>query len=241
MSFTPCYAAFPQVESVTETQIAAGTAHLVNMPAAVNAGDLLIILFSVSDETVAANNITTPTDEGVWTELYKNESATFFSAAVYAKVAAGTEAGQTVDIVSSVSQAACSQVYRISAWFGAIAGVEAAIAIDTQSANPNPPSLNPSAWGIEDTLWLAVAHAGDDDATVTAYPTNFTNGIDTVSGAGANAGCEIGSARRENAVEAENPPTYTLSESERSMGVTIGVRPSGITVNNSQIIIITQE
>ncbi len=214
---------FPQVESVTETQMAADTSHDVDMPVAVDAGDLLIILISVSDDDPGTNTMTTPAG---WTELYKSEAPAddFVIVAAYVKVAAGTEGGTSVDVVTSDSQAGSSQVYRISNWFGALAGVESAESAAAQGANPDPPSLNPGAWGIEDTLWLTVVHGGDDDATVLAYPTDYTNGVDTVSGAGGNAGCEVGSARRENAIETEDPGTFTLSETERTIAVTIAIR-----------------
>lgn len=220
--------AFPQVQDVTQTQMGAATSHDVNMPGTVNAGELLIILFTVSDETPGVNEITTPTEQGDWTELYKLDSGdvNYSSGAAYVKVADGDEAGQTVDIVTSVSQAACAQVYRISNWFGILAGVERTKGGVVQSAIHNPPSLNPGAWDVEDTLWLAIVHAGDDDATVNAYPTNYTDGVDTASGAGGNAGCEIGSAQRENAIASENPEAFTLSETEQGFAATIGVRPA---------------
>jgi hypothetical protein len=47
----------------------------------------------------------------------------------------------------------------------------------SSSANPNPPSLDPSGWDVEDTL--AICGYDDGRRTVTAYPTNYTNGRTT--------------------------------------------------------------
>ncbi|KKM17286.1 hypothetical protein LCGC14_1677300, partial [marine sediment metagenome] len=82
-----------------------------------------------------------------------------------------------------------------------------------------------ATWGAENNLWLVLAGWLDDDETVTTYPTNYTNGVDTISGAALNDGGAVASARRENAVDMENPGTLTITGSE-SWGVnTFVIRP----------------
>lgn len=211
--------AFPIVQSVTETQFSSSTtAHAVSMPATVNAGDLLIVLFV---QFAQAATVTTPSG---WTQLHSTQTGGLGRLSAYYKSASGSEDGGTVDFVTSSSTTAAAQTYRITGW----SAVEVATAAlgNPGDNSPNPPSLNPSGWDTEDTLWIAYFGAADDDETVSTYPTNYTNGVDTISGAGANLGCEMGSARRELAASSENPGTFLITGGEDWVAGTIAVRPA---------------
>lgn len=90
------------------------------------------------------------------------------------------------------------------------------------TSTPNPPNLDPSGWGTEDTLWI-VAYGWDANVSNSAYPANYTykQGTDRVSG-GAGAGVAL-AARQLNAAS-EDPGTATLSASEDWVAATIAVR-----------------
>ena len=211
--------AFPTVLSITETLFGSdATQHLVDMPATVVADDLLLIFF-VNDGPA------TQTTPGGWTELFDAEysdSAVRF--ACYAKVAVGDEDGTTVDVVTSAAQEAAAQVYRINAWFGALAGVEDETPTTGYNTAPDCPELTPT-WGAEDTLWIA-CYGADHNDTVDTYPTNYANGTYSVSSGGSGAG-SMASARRELNATDDNPVAYDKSGSEQWVANTVAIRPAG--------------
>ena len=226
-TWVPGGSGFPQVESVTETSFAAEpTSHLVQMPAIVDPGDLLVILVSLHQEPPSA----TP---GGWSQLFLLAlGADEFAA--YAKDAVGDEDGTTVDVTTTIGASGAAQVYRITNWEGTLVnGVEVGTAVGAQGTTPDPPSLTAS-WGAENNLWLAVAGAADDDQAATAYPTNYTNGIDTLSGGGANSSGQVYSARRENAIATENPAVFTLATTEAWVANTIVIRPAPSTFDSER-------
>ena len=226
-TWVPGGSGFPQVQFVTETSFAAEpTSHLVQMPAIVDPGDLLVILVSLHQEPPSA----TP---GGWSQLFLLAlGADEFAA--YAKDAVGDEDGTTVDVTTTIGASGAAQVYRITNWEGTLVnGVEVGTAVGAQGTTPDPPSLTAS-WGAENNLWLAVAGAADDDQAATAYPTNYTNGIDTMSGGGANSSAQVYSARRENAIATENPAVFTLATTEAWVANTIVIRPAPSTFDSER-------
>lgn len=193
------------------------TTHLVEMPATVNSGDLLLTI-AVNDDD---NLFTTPTG---WTELNQDtHSEAEVNFGVWAKVADGTEGGTTVDWETDGSEQVVATVYRVTSWYGTIAGVEVGTFSEGNSDIPDPPSLSPS-WGAEDTLWIA-CYGNDSEETATAYPTNYTDGITASTGTGSGR-CGSGSARRELNATSDNPGTFTLSSDEQWLGQTIAIRPA---------------
>ena len=108
-TWVPGGGGFPQVQSVTETSFAPDTlSHLVQMPATVDPGDLLVILISLDKDPPSA----TP---GGWTQLFflKQDADEF---AGFAKDAVGDEDGTTVDVTTAVVASGAAQVYRITNW-----------------------------------------------------------------------------------------------------------------------------
>ena len=212
--------AFPQTAAPAETSFSSdSTTHNVSMPATVNSGDLLIILFGRMN---TGDISTTPSG---WTRQISEGDLAFARNEVYLKVADGTEGGTTVNIATSSAVAGSAQAYRVTDWFGALAGVETSTVFENSVTDPDPPSLSPS-WGSADTLWFAIFIYSNDDGTVSAYPTSYTGGVDTLTGGAANNNCAIGSARRENATATEDPGVFTLSTAERGTAITLAVRPS---------------
>jgi hypothetical protein len=216
------------VASVTETAFGNDTTdHYANMPDTVDAGDVLIVLFTNDGSAT----VTTP---GGWTQLASNANGAAVRLSVYYKIAAGTEGGTTVNFVTSAAEQAAAQVYRITDWHGTTPP-EISTAATGVGTRPNPASLDPAAWGVADTLWLAVAgqDRGDQSGT-TAYPTYYTNGISTQSSEPATTGvCRIHSARRVLAAASENPGAFTIPVSEEWVAFTIAVRPASHNLTTS--------
>jgi len=212
--------AAPVVASVTETAFDTDiTDHYVNMPTTVNAGDLLIVLFTNDGSAT----VTTP---GGWTQLASNANGAAVRLSVYYKIAAGTEGGTTVNFVTSAAEQAAAQVYRITDWYGTTPP-EISTAATGTSIRPNPASLDPAGWGVADTLWLAVAgqDRGDQSGT-TAYPASYTDGVSTQSSNPATTGvCRTHSARRVLGAALEDPGAFTIPVTEEWVAFTIAVRP----------------
>jgi len=212
--------AAPLVASVTETAFGTATIdHYVNMPATVNAGDLLIVLF-VNDKN---ESVTTP---GGWSLLASDSNgAQHVRLSAYYKIAAGTEGGTTVNFVTSASEQAAAQVYRITNWHGTTPP-EISISAGGTSTAPNPTSLDPAGWDVADTLWIAVAGQDrGDQSGPTVYPASYTEGTSTLSSDGTGS-CRIHSARKVLAAASENPGAFTIPVSEQWVAFTIAVRPA---------------
>jgi hypothetical protein len=213
--------AAPVVASVTETAFGTDTTnHYVNMPATVNTGDLLIVLFT-------NDGFATVTTPAGWTELASKNRGIAVTLSVYYKIAVGDEDGTTVDFATSTSQEAAAQVYRITNWHGTTPP-EISTAATGISTAPDPASLNPAGWDVADTLWLAVAgqDRGNREGT-TAYPASYTDGISTQSSDPATIGvCRTLSARRVLAAASENPGAFTIPVADGWVAFTIAVRPA---------------
>ena len=222
--------AAPVVASVTETAFGTDTTdHYVDMPATVNAGDLLIALFTNDGDAT----VTTPAG---WTELASNETDGAVRLSVYYKIAAGTEGGTTVNLVTSATEQAAAQVYRITDWQGTTPPEISTAATDTSTA-PDPAFLDPAGWGVSNTLWLAVAgqDRGDQPGTL-AYPISYTDGISTQSSSGVGV-CRTHSARRVLlTATSEDPGPFTIPVTEQWVAFTIAVRPAScdLTISSTE-------
>lgn len=219
----------PAVQEVTTTPFPTdATAHLVNMPAVVDADDLLVTLFGNDGSAT----VTTPSG---WTQKFSVPVNSGERLGAYFKRAVGNEDGTTVDFITSAGEKAAAQVYRIKGHH-ATSDPEAATSTNVLNSNPDPPNLDPAGWSTEDTLWLACFCSPPVD--ITGYPANYTNGVETDSNGAGAAGTKVtvGSARRNNAVAAENPGIFTPTISNW-VAATIAIRPApaGITVQVGQV------
>jgi hypothetical protein len=215
----PLLASPPAVTSVTETAFGTDTTdHYVDMPATVNAGDLLIVLFTNDGSA-------TVTRPDGWSSLASDVNGSAVRLSVYYKIAAGTEGGTAVNLVTSAGEQASAQVYRITDWNGTTPP-EISTAATNATPAPNPASLNPAGWNVTDTLWLAVVgqDRGDQEGTTT-YPASYSDGIGTLS-SGELGNCRTLSARRVHATASENPGAFTIPVGEEWVAFTIAVRPA---------------
>jgi hypothetical protein len=209
---------FPVVESVTASSFPVhANSHAVAMPATVTAGDLLLSIFT----SHAFATVATPAG---WTLIGTTLNTTVVRTSRYAKRADGTEGGTTVNFQTSVMEPAVAQVFRISRWFddGVLTNAVADAAATGTGLRPDPPALDPAAWGVENTLWLAVYGAQNLGMT-SGYPTGYTNGRYDESG-GLVGRTSTGSARREAAVTSEDPSAFTNDADQPWVGVTIAIR-----------------
>lgn len=220
--------ALPVVASVTPTVFNSdASTHNCAIPATVNAGDLLILVWAQS----LTNAITTPSG---WTVLCASTATSDSGGrgAVYGKLADGSEAGGTVNVATSGNvRGAASHVIRITGWFGTIAtGIAAGTPATGASANPDPPSTT-WAWGTSDVLAIACGHAmSGSDRVFSGFPSSYTGGTYSAgnSGAGGFDTAMVATAFRSisGGSSPENPGTFTVGTSVGWLANTIIVRPS---------------
>jgi hypothetical protein len=214
----PAPSGFPAVESVTVSSFPVHqTSHAVAMPAEVNAGDLLLVIFT----SHAFPTVATPAG---WTLIGTTLSTTNVRTSRYAKRADGTEDGTTADFQTSQMECAVAHVYRVTGWFddGVVANAIADAAAAGQGPSPDAPSLAPS-WGVASTLWIATFGAQNLGRTW-AYPASYTSGRYDESG-GVVGRTSTASARREGAVASEDPGPFVNEISQPWVAVTIAIRP----------------
>ena len=223
---------FPTISNLlTQTFSTAATAHGVTMPSAVDSGDLLLMLFT-NDIAAAGTTTTTPTG---WSNVHGTAGVSNNQVRVniYAKVADGTEDGASVDVPTSVAEEAAVHVYRIKSgeWSGTLAGVEASVASNANTSTPNPASLDPGAWGTENTLWIAYA-GGSSFNSVTTYPSGFNGGVHSQSNTGT-GGATVSSAWQESASASVDPGSFTMNAANDSSAFTIAIRPASFSFTGS--------
>lgn len=205
--------AYPTIHEVTTyASSSQATSHNLNLPATVNAGDLLLLIFAFRDNT-SISGLTGFSHIGT-----SVTSGTDSTISCYAKVAVGNEDGTTISVGIGGSIHCVSQCYRIQTgtWYGSLTGVEAQT---TSSDNTDPPSLTAS-WGSAENLWIA--GIGQDEAATGSAPTNYTNLTSTASSSSP-VGVGMRTARRNNTTATEDPGT--MSSSSAAISITIVVRP----------------
>lgn len=216
--------AAPVVAALVETSFStASLNHNVVLSATIAAGDLLVIQIAVNGQT----SYTTPTGWDSHRQINIDDADAFHPWAVFARIADGSEGGTTVNIATEHSTAGAAQAMRITGHAGTLAALESIANSGevTGSTSFDVPSFSPS-WGEADTLWLPLLGAYDDDVAVSGYPPDYTNGVDTVSGAGTNAGVTIASCQRALTAATEDPGAFTLASSENGRTMLLAVEPA---------------
>lgn len=190
----------PTYESTTLTDFTSDvTAHAANMPATVNAGDLLLALVGV-DSTAT---IGTPSG---WTLLgtFTTVNPTF---SVYGKVADGTEDSTTVDWATLTNEQASVHVIRITAWAGSLNSVLLAMRGGGQSDQ-----LQLRIGASADVLWVA-AQAKSTSSTWGSTPTNYINETKSDVAQDTTTGASVVSATRALTASEESIPGWWLTGS----------------------------
>ncbi len=211
--------AFPQVAAVGHsTEPSNETTHDAVMPAGTASGDLLIMFITMDGST--SNTITV--SEAGWTALSNPEGASAVQTAVFYKFLTAAQSNFTW--ASNNTQESVTRVYRITgAHASQVPEFDATINDASSSTDPDPPSLNPTGWDVEDTLWIAWFGADSNITTINSYPTNFTdnNFYDDTGG-----GVSAAFATRENAAASEDPGIFDMNGNDDNIVWTIAVRPA---------------
>lgn len=214
--------AFPVVQATNEASTTtAGTAHTVNLPASIAAGDLLLVFFGIGSTAATLDAITG------WTELVDVSTANDLK--ILARTADGSE-GATLSVTTSASTKHSSIAYRISgAETVATRAPELSTVATGTSTGPDPTTCTPTG-GAKDYLWIAAfALAGeeaDDDTWCNSAPTNYTNLLQKAAGvAGTNIGVEVATAERQLNAASEDPNAFNVDVSFAWRAYTVAVHP----------------
>ena len=209
-------ATFPTVVASTTSEESDNSTFTVLLPAGIQAGDL-IIAFAAKDKN---NTSTWPVP---WVEIVDASNGIEGSLFVAYLIASGGETSVTVATTPNPDRSHHIAI-RIpaAAWHGTTPP-EVAAAVTGNSGAPNSGSLTPS-WGAADTLWISTfAFVDLDSASVTGYPTNYTDNNLSHTPLGTAAGITIAS-RELNAVT-DDPGQFTVSAANYWIASTLAVRP----------------
>jgi hypothetical protein len=219
---------FPTVDSVTNRDIGSGTSttHSVVLPATIAAGKRIIVLFSVG------HNVTVTWDQataGTWINLFSQTGAGVMRYVAYTKIADGSEGGLTLAPTTNLNACMNAQILLLSGMHAT--DIEAAVTDLGASVSAGaPPSLDPSGWGAEDTLWIAAMGWDDEslDNELTGYPTNYTQNRNTCTGSSSARKGKTACATRElNTANETDTGTFTLT------AATIGAVSARIAVRSA--------
>ena len=206
---------FPLIKSTATTQLAASTSHVLNMPAGIEAGDLLV-------STIGSGAVT-----GIsagWTTL-----DTGFSGAY--RIATGTAADALTYTLSS-AQTLVAIVRRIVNYVGAPESLSVTV---TDLLSHNPPAVTPT-WGAKDTLWLATTSCSAA-TPISGSPANYN--VQTVYPAAGPSNYTIANGWRKRKIATEDPSPYTTATNASSRSRTIAIQgnksvsepPAGVTLD----------
>lgn len=227
---------FPTVAATQQRSTDANTTnHTGDLPAGINADDLLLIFLGLD----GPNPI--DTHPSGFTILANVVTASAVRQALYAKKATGSE-GATFTYVSNLNEESVSITYRIPAaeWSGDIAtGIQVGTTATGSSANPNPPSVT-AAWGSADNLFITIATWDDVALTHNAFPTNYSSNQLVESASADGGGVGIAVATRELAAATDDPGTHTISATEEWLANLLIIKPAGVGGNFGRNVGITR-
>jgi hypothetical protein len=185
------------------------------------AGDLLIAVVSSDGNPNFSGTLTT----NMTSFVAKAANGTAVTSQCFYRICDGSETSPWVLNLSASEAASVAFILIPAASWHGTTPPEGVAWVNVDTANPNPPNLDPSGWAAEDTLWIAVATYDLGTQTVTAYPTNYADDQTNVRGNNT-GGVGIGIATRGLNASAEDPGTFTLSATEDTLTTTIAVRPA---------------
>lgn len=217
---------FPTVQTADTkngTQASNSTSWTLTYPTNLAAGDLIVAFVAADgapDFTWPANWIA---GAGAPTQPVRLGFAK--------KLAIGSETG-TFTLTLSATEQGAWRIFRITGWEGTIGTLyasgassgscNAGAASDGTTSNPDPPSLDPTNWATEDTLWMA-ACALDTSRTISVYPLADLNTADV---SGGSTGATLGICMANSAVSSLDPGTFTISSSDDWQAQTVAIRPA---------------
>lgn len=210
----PSRATFPDVAAVTSSEATATTTHTVNLPDSLAVGDILVIPFAGTgggsiDQTSPFLEMRTAAQEGV------------IVSQIWWRYIDGSEGwgdtGNTVTITTVVTQRSTTIAYRVR---GAALPLEWDGSGQT-TPNPDPPSIDSSFWGTEDTTWMAYTCWDNGTITLSSYPTNFGDNQTTVR-TNTSPGTGSALATRDQNASSQDPGTFTISSNAHNHAYSFG-------------------
>lgn len=233
---------FPTIQTAdTKNGVVAvnATSWTLTYPTNLASGDL-ILLFLSTDGAVASGSL----PSGFTFRTFNSGANTLLHAA---KVSDGTETGNFTYSQTNSEQGAW-RIFRITGWFGGTVDLANAdmnglswnqTNTGSPSLTPDPASLNPANWDVEDTLWFA-AISVDTSRTISAYPLASNNTADVSGGA---AGATLGVCTTNSAAASLNPGTFTISASDDWAATVVAIRPASankIATPNTAVLTLTR-
>lgn len=190
----------------------------VTAPAAVDAGDRLLLCIAMDGSTTVAEN-----GSSDWTAVSSGNDGGNISGAIFELICDGTEDAATWNFLMSAQEGAAYQLYHIR---GAHASQAAEVGTAATGADgaPDPPSVTAS-WGAEDAN-LFVAFAAVDSNTITAFPSGYfkTGELDSDT-LGSTDSVSAGIAALPANSASANPGAFTISN-DQWWAQTIVIRPA---------------
>lgn len=217
--------AFPSVRSTATTNgTTASATPVVNLPATIRAGDVLLAIVRVA----ASGAIGWPAG---WNELFDDASdaAAADQAAMAWRKADGTE-GATITLSSGNGKfAACVRAVQDAADPNIQPPEFATLAIGTSTA-PNPGSLTPTG-GAKDYLWMWVGcWEGEQTSPPAGNPTNYSSpsGANSGTGGTVDTNVRVATAIRQLNAASEDPGSWTISVSDDWTATVVAFHPAEV-------------
>lgn len=191
---------------------ASSTSHTVNLPSGVQAGELLLIFWSL-----IGSSTTTASASG-WSVLYA-AGASLSRACSFGclyKVADGSEGSSASVTLSAAASSMQTYAFRIKDGKSPTAGTAASGSSGTTS---DPPAVSPSG-GAVPSLFIAVSQFTEAANSLSAYPSGYENGQWQNN---SNGNSKLATAERQGRATSENPGVLTWSGSGSWFANTVAV------------------
>lgn len=217
--------------TITDTIVTNGTGASstpsVNLPATVNAGDTLLVVF----RSAGLGAVGWP--DASWNELFDDASdASDDQTACAWKKATGTEGGTSITLSSANAKFAAVAYAIANAADPTTRPPEFATLVTGTSQNPDPGTVTPTG-GSKDYMFIAVAAYEGEQATPPTYPTNYdTAPISAHSGTAAAtaSNCRVSAICRRALASSEDAGSFTISVSDDWTATTIAIHPQAAAI-----------
>jgi len=213
--------AFPIVEATAESSTnTAGTSHIVNLPANIKPGDILLVFMALGSTAATINAL------AGWSEVV--DAGVANGTVILCRTADGTE-GATVTFTSSANTRDATITYRISNAMDVADQLPQISTVATgTSTGPDPGTCTPT--GSKEYLWIAqFSNAGeeaDDDTWANTAPSGYSGLLQKACGiAGSNLGGMCATAHRSIFGSSENPGAFNQDASLAWRAFTVAVHP----------------
>ena len=209
--------AFPTVQSATGNNSGANTtSQVITFDGGTAVGDRVLVF--ITNDGGAGMSVTSGTG---WAQLFQR-TVDGVTARLTCFWKDWDGSGDNLTLDCSASEGLSWAIVAIEAGtFDDTTDPEVGTASFGTSDSPDPPSLNPTNWDVEDTLWIA-SYGWDGNVAHSAYPTNYSSNQFTTRWANT-GGAGVAVATRNNAAASEDPGVGTLASSEQWAAQTVAI------------------